>query len=640
MSDLISKSDATHLRAGIRASKRGNWRGLNAEKNKANDPSVKDILTWVRTIRDPHVPFGDLTYVTQQLSNWPRMSGIRSKAEARLFDKPLSPQRTIDWFLGQDPVSGEGRAALANAYYQLNDKVRGDLWLKSAWRNSKLTRERQRTLYKKYKSRLSADDHAARADHLIWLGRRHFSKVDGLISLLNKTDRALIDARVRVSANRKGMDRAISAVPSTHKADTGLLFERARWRRIKKTKDYALPVYKQIKTPPLADHGKKALWTEKKIMSYWAIQEKKFQDAYDLTLNHGLTRGTSFAEAEFLAGWLALQKLGQAGIASQHFETLRNGVSTPVSVSRAAYWQGRAADSLSDGNARAYYSEAASFPNTYYGQLAAEKLSGTLSEVILPPEAPTEALQASFMADPRVRAMQLLGEAREERFFSMFAFMLDDEFDDIRELSLLSQLSKNLGYMRPSLRAAKQAGRLQTMLTDSGYPVIEAINALSTDKFNVPFVFAIARQESEFEPNVISHAKAHGLMQMINSTARTTARKHRIPYNRSRMTSDIDYSAKLGALHLNDLLKQFDGSYIMAAAAYNAGASRVKTWNRKHGDPRKGEIDPIDWVESIPFSETRNYVQRVMENMQVYRARLNDNRSPNLIARDLSQGAF
>lgn len=235
--------------------------------------------------------------------------------------------------------------------------------------------------------------------------------------------------------------------------------------------------------------------------------------------------------------------------------------------------------------------------------------------------------------------MHLLGEASEERYFSNFAFHLDDVYEDQRELSLLSQLAKDYGYMRPSLRAAKQASRFQSMLTDSGYPLIEEIESLP-GSFDIPFVYAVARQESEFEFNVVSSAKAYGMMQMIDSTAKYTARKHRIPYSRSKLTADRDYSAKLGAHHLHDLLEQFDGSYILAAAAYNAGPHRSKTWIKKYGDPRIGEIDPIDWVESIPFSETRNYVQRVMENMQVYRARRNGNQSDNQIYQDLTQGAF
>ena len=638
-SQFLSDKDAARFRLGLRHAKRGQWTNVNSDIKKLNDPVAKDVLRWIRAARDRNVPFKDISYVVQDLSDWPRMTAIQAKAEGIMFDQPLSARKTLNWFEGKTPISGEGRAALARAHYRLGNKDSGDLWLKSAWRESKLTRRRQQALFKEFRGKLSKEDHAARADHLIWQGRSHHSKAEALLPHMGKTQRALMNARIRVASNRSGMDAAIKAVPAELTKDAGLLYERAKWRRRKKTKTYALPVYLDIQTAPVNETGRERVWTEKRIMLRWAIEEKKYAEAYQLAINHGMSRGAGFAEAEFTAGWLALTKLGQPGKAANHFANLKNGVSLSVSLSRAAYWQGRAAEALGDGNARAYFAEAANYVNTYYGQMAADKLGGRLSQLNLPPEPDTAVFGASFAGDSRVRAMHLLGEASEERYFSNFAFHLDDVYNDARELSLLSQLAKNYGYMRPSLRAAKQAARMQSMLTESGYPLIDEIEGLPAN-FDIPFVYAVARQESEFEFNVVSSAKAYGMMQMINSTAKYTARKHRIPYSVSKLTADRDYSAKLGAHHLHDLLDMFDGSYILAAAAYNAGPHRSKTWIKKYGDPRTGEIDPIDWVESIPFSETRNYVQRVMENMQVYRARRNGNQSDNQIYHDLTQGAF
>ena len=392
-------------------------------------------------------------------------------------------------------------------------------------------------------------------------------------------DRALQTARMRINRNAKGMDSAIRAVPNALRKNAGLSYERGRWRRRKASKEKALPMFTQIKTPPQGDKGKEVIWREKKILTYWAIENQRFQDAYDLTLNHGLSRGAAFAEAEFLAGWLALTKLGQPSRALEHFSTLHNGVGLPVSISRASYWQGRAADRVGDGNARAYYADAAQYVNTFFGQLAADKLSGRLSTLTLPPEPDRTAVSGSYASDARVLAMRMFGELDNERFYTQFSFHLDDVFMDAGELSLLAQTGRDFGYMRPSIRAAKQAGRLKTMLTETGYPLIPAIEGLSA-KFDKPFVYAIARQESEFNYSAVSGAKAYGMMQMINATARSTARRHKIPYSRSRMTTDMTYSATLGAHHLNDLLKRFDGSYIMTAAAYNAGPHRVKNGSK------------------------------------------------------------
>lgn len=459
------------------------------------------------------------------------------------------------------------------------------------------------------------------------------------MSLMPNADRHLSDARMRVLRNSSGMNSAISRVPNTHKSHPGLLYARGKWRRQKRSKDYALESFLEILEPAATEKGQERLWREKKIMTYWAIEEGKYSEAYRLTRNHGMSRGAGFAEAEFLGGWLALTKLNKPALAQQHFQTLRNGVTTPVSISRGSYWLGRAHEAQNSAEAQSHYADAAQFSNTYYGFLAADRMSPTSSMIILPEE-PLLPLEFSNMAqDRRIKAMELLAETGEERLLTQFSFHLDDVVGDLNDLSFLARFSKKYGFMRPSVRAAKQASRFQSMLTESGYPIPPSIMNLP-DKFDKPFVLAIARQESEFNNTAVSSARAYGMMQMINATASATARKHRIPYSRSKLTNDIDYSANLGALHLHDLLRRYDGSYILAAVAYNAGPHRARQWIRDYGDPRKPGVDPVDWVESIPFSETRNYVQRVLENMQVYRARMNGNTASNRIKHDLTKGAF
>ena len=639
VSVLLSKRDASNLRQGMRSADFGDWEIVKRHMRRIDDPTAKKILLWRQALSDPNASFDVLTKVIHEQSNWPRMVSIRAKAEGKLFDHPMGANDTIQWFLGERPVSGEGRAAMARAYYALGQDDIGYEWLKLAWRESKLTRDRQRRIFKKFKTKLTKQDNAARADYLIWLGRRHFSKAQGLMSLMGRTDAALMDARMRVAANRHGMDRAIKAIPKARLSDTGLLFERARWRRKRKSETYALPVYLQIKTPPISETGKKRVWREKKIMTYWALKNKRYQDAYDLTLHHGFTRGVQFAEAEFLAGWIALTHLDQPKLAEKHFAHLSQGVSLPVSAARAKYWQGRAAEASGDANAMAYYAEAAKYPNVYYAQLASEELSNGYATLSLPNEFTGPEMAPNFETNELVRALRMIGEAQHERAFNEFSFHLDDILSDEHELSQLSQLAKQYGFMKPSVRAAKQAGRFQTMLTESGYPLPEVILNLP-DKFDIPFVLAIARQESEFNTRARSHARAYGIMQMINATARTTARRAHIPYRKSWLVSDPEYAAKLGAYHLHDLLNKYDGSYILTAVAYNAGPHRVSQWIRDYGDPRSGQVDPIDWLESIPFSETRNYVQRVMENLQVYRARLNNNQARLKLMHDLSRGAY
>jgi len=638
-STLLSKHDANNFRQGMRAADQKKWPEVVRFLKRIDDPTARKVLEWRLAADDPYVSFNTLSRVVQTQPDWPRMTRIRSKAETRMYERPLSSSDTIAWFGAIAPVSGEGRVVMAHAYYQQGDTTTADRWLRSAWRASKLTRSRQKSLYKRYKGRLTPEDHAARADHLIWLGRKYYGSAGGLLSMMNYPDRALMDARMRVGANRRGMNNAIKNLPDSVRNDTGLWFERAYWRRKRLGEESAIEALLKINIPASTARGKERVWLEKKRIAYWAISKKRYQDAYALTLNHGIKSGKYFAEAEFLAGWLALTKLNNSRQALIHFTTLKNGVSLPVSLGRANYWMGRAAELSGDPNANAYYAESAHYPNVYYSQLAAERLNNGLAFVSLPQENQGFALSSAFESNELIRALRMIGEIQSERTFNQFSFHLDDILNSPEELSQLSRLARDYDFMKPSVRAAKQAGRLDTMLTESSYPKPDVITNLSIN-YDIPFVLAIARQESEFNTKARSSARAYGMMQMIHSTARTTARRARMPYQRTWLTGDPEYATKLGAQHINDLLLQFDGSYIMAAAAYNAGGHRVRQWNKTYGDPRTGQISPIDWIESIPFSETRNYIQRVMENQQVYRARLNNNQAQLKLTHSMRYGAF
>lgn len=640
-SKLLSQNDASNFRLGMRAADQNGWSDVADYRGKISDPIARDILSWHLATRTDDLSLGEITGLMSRHPDWPRMVTIRARAERMLFEEPMSPQRTLQWFQSlplefQEPASGEGRAALARAYFGIGDEAQGMFWLGKAWRDSKLTRDRQKDLFAQYGRKLTREDHAARADHLIWLGARYYSSAEALLPYMNTSDRKLADARIRVGANRSGMDRAIDALSPAQAKDTGLLFERARWRRKRKTKDYAMPVYLEITAPASTDEGKDRLWTERKIMAYWLISENRFAEAYQMITPHGLESGLAFAEAEFLAGWLSLQKLNQPQRAKGHFDKLRGGVSTPVSVGRAAYWQGRADSSLGLPSGQARYAEAASHPNTYYGQLAIQAMSTGRASLSLPPEPAAEHLRAQFEAKPIVRALRMIGETGNELTFRQFSYQMDGDVTLSGELTLLADLAKDYHFFSPSVRAGKQGGRVNALMTESSYPIPDVMKRLGPGH-DLPFVLAIARQESEFATGAISHARAYGMMQMIDGTARDTARRHRVPYSQSRLITDQDYSAMLGALHLRDLIERYNGNYIMVAAAYNAGPSRVSQWIETYGDPRSGQIDPVDWIESLPFSETRNYIQRVMENQQVYRARLNNNQSELTLRQDLAR---
>lgn len=635
-SKILGIQDAKNFRLAMDAADRRSWSEVERIESMINDPLSRQILMWRRAADSNQITLAELKTITTTMSDWPRMVPIRARAERMMFEDPPAARFVLDWFSTQEPVSGEGMAALARAHFAVGNTKSGQEWLRKAWRESRLTRDRQKTLFSEMKGRLTPEDHAARADHLVWHGPSYYSSAEAILPLMPRAEANLIDARIRVGANRSGMDSAINRLSNAQAVDTGLLFERGRWRRKRKSKDYAMESFGEIKRPASTERGKERMWTEQKIMGYWLMGEKRYREAYDFVSVHGMTEGADFAGAEFMSGWLALRYLNDPQTAMRHFTTLHDNVSMPVSVARGAYWQGRAAEALGQ-DATIYYAAAARHQNTFYGQLAYEKIQkgGYLT---LPPELPADHIKPQFEARSVVRATRLIGESGNDRSFRQFAFHLDDTLESPEELILLSALAREYGYNSPGVRAAKQAGRFNTILTESSYPMPRAITELGPG-YDIPFTLAIARQESEFDTSAVSSARAYGMMQMIDATARTTARKHGLTYSRSRMVSDQAYAARMGSLHLNDLLEDYDGSYIMAAIAYNAGPTRVRQWTELYGDPRKGEIDPVDFLESIPFSETRNYVQRVLENLQVYRARLNGNQAPLTLSQDLRRGS-
>ena len=630
---ILQGQEFADFKAALAAGDNGDWRTQRAKARGVTDPTAANILAWQWSLGDPRVDWATLSHVATTLDGWPRMTAVRAKAEKRLLeDKPLGSRGVISWYAGREPVSGEGRIALAEAYFATGDDARGLDYLRKGWTDARLTRDLQRRVFQQHGNRLTADDHAKRVDHLIWQGRSQFEKAKALLPQIPSGERALHTARMALIQRRPNVTALINAVPADLRDSPELNFERARWRRKKlNSKEKALEPLLAMDAPVADEDGRDDVWREKRLMIYWLLGERDYISAYKLATNSGLTEGSAFQEAEFLAGWLALTKLGKPQEAEAHFLSLYNGVSMSVSKARGAYWTARALEAQGK-DAAPFYKTAAGFTNTYYGQLAAAKIGERTLALPADPGNPPQ-------LDARLKAVKLLGEAGEVGLMEAFSFATDHDLATLGEVAGLAQLALDQGSRKASVRAAKQASRFGQMLTEVGYPMPTSITSLDAGKYDVPFTLAIARQESEFDPSAVSSARAYGLMQMIDGTAKATARKHGLTYSRSRMLTDEFYAARMGSLHLNDLLDRYNGSYIMSAAAYNAGPTRVRQWVERFGDPRTGEIDPIDWVESIPFSETRNYVQRVMENMQVYRARLNGNKADNRIVQALNAGA-
>lgn len=623
------------LSRALAAAERGDWNGLASMQYEASDPVVKNLIMWKRASDGvPGMTFDELNTALTMLPDWPKTARMRTRAEEIIELSSLDARARIAWLEASGPVTGQGKVALANALRETGQRTRADEVIKDAWRNHTLPSDVQRLVLARYGQSLSQDDHRARVDFLLWTGQH--SDAQALRPQLTADYRALTDARIGLAARAKNVDALIKAVPANLQDHPGLLYERGKWRRSKKV-DGVTDLLVKIDGKDVPSAGRGRLWDERAIATREELKLRNYKRAYQLSSTHGMSAGADFAEAEWLSGWIALRLNGDATRGLGHFETMSAGVSSPVSVARGYYWTGRARDALGQGEqAVTAYGVAASHPFTYYGQLAAERVNQKTLALGAPVN-PTAEEIAAFEAKPVVQAMRLLGEVGERSSFIDFAYFLDDNLNTAVEYELLAQMTNSFVTPEVGVRTAKAGLQRGVVATGASWPVPDH-KPTRPHQVERAFVYAITRQESEFNPNAVSRVGARGLMQFMPATAKNEARLRGMPYEQSWLTSDPAYNMTLGGLHLDTLLAQFGGSYIMTAAAYNAGPSRPSQWVRDYGDPRLGQIDPIDWVEFVPFSETRNYIQRVMENIQVYRHRLSGQPEDIRLSEDLKRG--
>lgn len=621
-SRILSDGDFPLYRAGIQAAQDNEWNDVRTARYQLENPIAKKVLLWRMALGDASTSFSELDLAMDELTGWPQYHRIQQEAEWKITDSGMSPALTAQWFEDHAPISGEGKVAYGEALIALGQRDEGRAMIRDAWHNNQMRLSFQNDVLRNHGDMFDRADHAERVDFLIWAGQR--TAASRLLSHLSENERRLATARIQLASRSRGVDNAVAAVPDSLTNDPGLLYERARWRRRAGYDDNALPLLLELPDSYQNNDALELMWTERKLMILNLIRDRDFETAYRLAAANGMSAGVDFADAEFLAGWLALVHLNNGAQAQLHFEKLEAGVSTAVSLSRAIYWQGRAAEQQAHlDEAREKYLAAAQHNTTYYGQLAILALGADAAVLDLPPEPdPDEETRARFEAHEQVQALHLLSEFGEDYFFRVFIYHLDDELTDPAEHALLADLALDSARIRQSVRAAKAARMQGYTLTTRAYPVIDIPEAAPVLTESA-LAHSVIRQETEFDPRAVSHAGARGMMQMMPATARQTARQIRQPYNFQWLTDDPDYNLTLGMAHLQEVVDNYDGSLVMALAAYNAGGHRVRRWVESYGDPRSGAIDPIDWVESIPFSETRNYVMRVLENLQVYRSRLN-----------------
>ena len=625
--DVLTTADAKRAAAAFQAADAGQWKKAHGLAARISDPLAGSILRWIElTENGSGARFAEITAFLGEHPEWPSRALLLDRAEDAMTDEAPDAD-VLAWFDERTPRTASGMVRLGVALMAAEDDDRGRTMLRQAWIAGDFTRQKENALYRRHRKLLADADHVARLDRLLWEGR--FSSARRALWRVNKEHRALGEARLLLATMSGNVDSAIARVPDALKDHPGLVYERLRWRLRKGRYESARVLLEH----PNHDRGRPdKWWTQRAVLARAALREGHVSEAYRIAAGHELDsgEGAALADAEWLAGWTALRFLGEPAQAMGHFIAMYGGVRYPISLARGAYWAGRSAAALNDRKlAELWYRAAAQHPGTYYGQLAVAELSETVGANLPSGAVPSPPERAAFEDHELVRVIRILGTAEAEGHMRAFFLRLGDISPSPVWQALTASLA--VSWDRPDLAiaVAKQAHRDVRYLVLEGYPLIDVPRRLSPVRDAVPeeaLVLAMVRQESAFDTGARSSAGARGLMQLLPATAMRTAQELKLGYSHRRLNSDPEYNLLLGQTYLQSLLDSFDGSYVLALAAYNAGPSRALRWVRDNGDPRDEQADPVDWIELIPFAETRNYVQRAMENLQVYRIRLNGDR--------------
>jgi soluble lytic murein transglycosylase len=633
----LPKAEAQLARQAFDAANRGNWAAARSFAAKAHDPVLSKLMLYYEVI-DPNSGqgFDIVSTFARNNPDWPRQTGLWAKAESFLPES-MTPEQVIAWFDGRDPASATGEIRLARALIDLGRNDIGRDLLRRVWTQRPLTREQEKTLLNDFGDVLTEESHIKRLDRLLW--DEQIEQANRQMTYVPSGYQAVARARIALMEEAGNVDSLLARVPEQLRQDPGLIYERVRWRRRKDQQADAMALILSAPQGRGLPHAAK-WWTERHILARWALAQGDIPNAYLLAVGHGNDNGIAFAQGEFLAGWLALRHLGQPATALDHFQRLDSATVTAGSKSRAAYWAARAAAELKRPDEAAKWRETASrYRTTYYGQLALAE-SGAKPFSLGPSPDPSEAQREEFENIELVRALRYLEAAGEDDRARPFIARLSEIAPSAESFFLLAEIARIEGRPEIALQIAKEAINRGVILPDAGYPLIDFNPAAQRDQGRVErgLVLAISRQESAFNHRAISQAGAMGLMQLLPSTAKQVARSLNMRFEKAKLTTDPRYNATLGSAFLGDLIENQRGSYVLSIAAYNAGPGRIRQWVREFGDPRDPAVDPIDWIERIPFQETRDYVQRVLENLTVYRARLAGKPTELEILADLKRG--
>jgi soluble lytic murein transglycosylase len=633
-SSTTSPLDLAAVKQAIELSHRGRQDEATSVAGSIGDPLARKLVEWV-ILRSDEATLDFPRYAAFLAANpsWPGIVFLHRRAEAALWQQQAAPRSVIEFFRNDRPYTAKGRFALARALLAEGDRAGAQAAVRDAWHKDGFSADVEAQARIMFADLISVADDKARMD-------ARFDAEDDDAGLraarqLGAIESAIAKARAAVINKSSKAKALLDAVPAAARHDAGYMFSHIQWLR--RTDKIVEAAQWMLAAPREAERlgDLDQWWVERRLIARKLLDIGDVKAAYEVANGAAAPVNENYrAEQQFTAGWIALRFLREPAAALAHFARIAEGIANPITLARAYYWQGRATEALGRGaEARAYYETAARYPTAYYGQLARARLGIEAVTLRTLPE-PTPEHRRLEVA----RALEILYAIDERDLAALLAAELGDKATDVAALTTAAEIATQHNDARATLLIGKGAVGHGLPLERYAFPDFGVPNYQQIGpEVERCVVYSIVRQESAFNPRVISSANAIGLMQVTPAAGRDTAKRFNVSFDRQRLLADVAYNAQLGTAELGNDIATWRGSYILAFVAYNAGPRRAREWIEQYGDPRNPKVDPIDWIERIPISETRNYVQRVIENMQIYRARLgNDPRL--LIEADLHRG--
>jgi soluble lytic murein transglycosylase len=612
--------DLALVKEAIDLARKAKTDDATATKNRIADPAGQKLVEWF-ILRHPETTANFNRYAAFIAANpdWPSAGLLRRRAEARLWQE-RSDAATVRGFTGAAPASAKGKFALARVLSAEGDRDGAGRLVRDAWRSEELSERLEAEANETFHDLLTRDDHRARMDMRI--GARDLAGARRAAQHLGSDELAIVKACVAVKGKSDKALSALDDVATEARADLGYTLCRIQWMLAQNRIDDAARLMLAAAPETMAQQDTDQWWRERRSLARKLLDQGQFQTAYDVIRPAAAPANEYYrADYHFMCGWIALRYLEDPVTAAAHFAQIDGGQSNPIVLARANYWRGRAAEALGEKAAmRESYRAAARYPTAYYGQLARAKLG--IEQIELRAPSPALASNGAVATDERVRAADMLYEIGERDVVLYFVSDLAEQSNNVAVLEALGELTGRRNDAVAMLQVGKSALGRGLALDHYAFPTIGIPRHSPVGPaIERSIIYSVARTESAFDQRDKSSANAVGLMQVTPEAGRDTAKRFGVSYDWDRMVSDPVYNTQMGAAELSALLSEYKGCHIMTFAGYNAGRGRVRDWIKAYGDPRDPKVDPVDWVERIPLSETRNYIQRVMENLLVYRVR-------------------